>query len=294
MSNIGAVVNFTKSSHHDTYPFISSSKADISGRSVLITGASKGIGRVIATSYATAGASTIILLARSSLDETRDLVHQAAKKADRAEPNVLTVKCDTTSEPDVTEAVKTVTEAVGKLDILINNAGYSSTWSSMTESDPSEWWRTWEVNVKGTYLISRAFIPLLLKTESGLKTIVSISSMGGVATVPTASAYQASKSAQIRLTNYLCIEHKEDGLLAYSIHPGGVKTELAKSMPEAMRNRILTDTPELAGDSLVWLTKERREWLMDRFISAAWDMEELEARKEEIVEKDLLKFKMDV
>ena len=64
-------------------------------------------------------------------------------------------------------------------------------------------------------------------------------------------------------------------------------------MPEYM-HPSLGDTPEVAGDCLVWLTKERREWLMDRFVSVQWDMEELEAKEIQIEKRALLKFKMAV
>ena len=83
------------------------------------------------------------------------------------------------------------------------------------------------------------------------------------------------------------------GLLAYTIHPCGAKTETALNMPEYMHS-ILTETPELAADTLVWLTRERKEWLQGRFVFGPGDMEELEAKKEEIVERDLMKLKLDV
>ena len=299
MANHGTIQKFTPTLHNDTYPFISSSKANLSGRNVLITGASKGIGQAVARSFGQAGASGIILLARSALGETKDLVYSAAEKAGRAQPKVLMIKCDTTSEKDVDAAAKQVAEVFGRIDVVINNAGYLETWKPVAETDPSEWWKTWEVNVKGTYLVSRASIPLLLKPAAaeaegaGLKTIVTMTSMGGISTRPHASAYQSSKTAQIRLTNFLCADYKEEGLLAFSVHPGSVKTELAQGMPAYM-HEMLKDTPELVGDSMVWLTGERREWLRDRFVSVSWDMEELEAKRGEIEERDLLKFKMAV
>lgn len=70
-------------------------------------------------------------------------------------------------------------------------------------------------------------------------------------------------------------------------------TELASGMPEAM-HQILTDTPELAGDTMVWLTAERREWLAGRYVSVTWDAEELLQKKQKIVDGDLLKVRMDV
>ena len=188
MADAGAVGTFAKTLHNDTYSFISPSKVDLSGRHVLITGASKGLGRAMAISSAAAGASAIVLLARSGLGETKDLVHAAAEKAGRAEPKVLTVKCDTMSELDVDAAAKRVAEGLGTLDVVVNNARYLETWKPIAESEPGEWWKSWEVNVKGTYLVSRAFIPLLLKSPGGLKTTVSVTSMGGVKSIPHSSA----------------------------------------------------------------------------------------------------------
>lgn len=70
-------------------------------------------------------------------------------------------------------------------------------------------------------------------------------------------------------------------------------TELAKAMPKETHG-ILTDTPELAGDSTVWLTAVRREWLAGRYVSVNWDMEEFEKEKERVEKGDLLKFKLSV
>jgi hypothetical protein len=78
-----------------------------------------------------------------------------------------------------------------------------------------------------------------------------------------------------------------------AIHPGSVKTELASNMPDYMQ-KFLTDEPQLPADTIIWLGKENRPWLSGRYVSVAWDMAELEAKKDEIVEKDLLKFRMAV
>jgi hypothetical protein len=86
-------------------------------------------------------------------------------------------------------------------------------------------------------------------------------------------------------------EYGDKGLVCFAIHPGGVKTELATNMPAEM-HQLLTDTPELPADTLVWLGKEHRPWLSGRYVSVTWDMEELEAKKDEIVQKDVLKFRL--
>lgn len=112
----------------------------------------------------------------------------------------------------------------------------------------------------------RSFLPLVLKSE--LKTILNLSSTGAHRTAPGASAYQSSKLTVCRFTEFLMVEHGKEGLIAFSAHPGGVPTELANNMPEYML-KVLTDTPELAADTFVALTAERKEWLGGRYVSVA-------------------------
>ncbi|KAJ5094511.1 NADP(+)-dependent dehydrogenase [Penicillium angulare] len=274
----------------DTYPFIDPSKADLTGKSVLITGASKGIGKATAISFAIAGCSKILLTARSDLADVEIAVHNAARKANRPQPVVYSMKVDVTSEDSVRAAAETAKDVLdGSLDVLINNAGYLEDWKPIAESQPSEWWRSWETNIKGTYLAAHFFIPLLLKSQT--KTIVNISSGGAHVIFPGASAYQTSKFALCRLNEFMDKEYYEQGLVAISLHPGGVKTELAMNMPPD-RQSLLTDTPELAADTLVWLARERRDWLAGRFASVSWDMEELEQKKQDVVQRNLFKFRV--
>ena len=159
----------------------------------------------------------------------------------------------------------------------------------MIESDPKEWWTTWEINIKGVYLLSRAFIPLLLK--GGSKTIVNVSSVGALFVMPGASAYQTTKFALLRFTEFLAKEYEAQGIVTFAVHPGGVQTELALNMPEAVHG-FLTDTPELAGDTLSYLTQKPQSWLIGRFVSVNWDMPEFFARKEEVVQGDKLKMRL--
>ncbi|KAL2409285.1 Short chain dehydrogenase citE [Exophiala dermatitidis] len=287
--------NFVPTVHHDTYPAIDPLKADLSRKYVLVTGASKGIGRATALSCAKAGAGGIAVLARSesALSSLAQELYAAAEAAGRrARPKVLCLTADTTVESQVQAAAdKIAAEFNGRLDILINNAGYLEKWKPIADptSDPVDWWRSFEVNVKGVYLMDRALIPLLLKTEGGDKTIISVSSIGAHAVVPGGSAYQTAKQAVLRLNNFLVAECAGQGLLAYSIHPGGVPTVLGLTMPEFM-HEVLKDTPELAADTFVWLTKERRDWLNDRYFDVTWDVDEFLAKKDDIVQKDLLRY----
>lgn len=215
-SNRQAVLSFTKTVRHDTYEFISPKKVDLSGKSVFITGASKGVGRETALSFAAAGCSEIAVGARSDLSSLVGEIKEAAKKAGRTrEPKVVNLKLDVTSEDSVKAAAETISkEFGGKLDILINNAGYLEEWLPVGEAKPSEWWTTYEINVKGVFLCCRYLIPLLLESE--LKAIINTSSVGAIGVMHGASAYQSSKFAVTRVTEFIANEYGEKGLICFA------------------------------------------------------------------------------
>ncbi|RYP17924.1 hypothetical protein DL765_004243 [Monosporascus sp. GIB2] len=288
-TNWPAVASYV-SAHKDTYAFIDPAKADLTGKSVLITGASKGIGKATAISFAISGCSKILLAARSDLADVETVIKDAAKKANRPQPLVHSLKVDVTSEDSVRVAAEAAADILGgSLDVLINNAGYLEEWKPIAESKPREWWWTWEVNIKGTYLVTRYFVPLLLKSQT--KTIINVSSGGAHVMFPGASGYQTTKFTLCRLTEFMDKEYYQQGLIAISLHPGAVKTELAMNMPPE-RLDVLTDMPELAADTLVWLSSERRDWLSGRFVTVNWDMEELNQKKQDILQRNLLKFRV--
>lgn len=284
---------FTKTIHNDTYAYISPTHTNLSHKSVLITGASKGIGRETALSYAKSGASKIALGARSSLSSLSSDLVSTAKAAGHPAPQILTLELDVTSHSSVAVAAEKVTAEFGGLDVLINNAGYLEPFVKIADSNPEDWSRVWDVNVKGVYNTTRAFLPLLLATQGGLKTILNVSSIGAHLVMPGASGYQTTKLALLRFSEFVMAEYGEEGILALNIHPGGVATELANGMPEVM-HKVLIDQPRLAADTVVWLTGERREWLAGRYVSCTWDMEELLEKRGEIEKKDLLKVRMAV
>ncbi|PYI35198.1 NAD(P)-binding protein [Aspergillus indologenus CBS 114.80] len=291
LTNWPAVASYV-STRKDTYPFIDPATADLAGKSVLITGASKGMGKATAISFATAGCSTILLLARSDLTDVATAVHEAARQASRPAPSVHCLQADVTSEDSMRAAAATAAEILGgRLDVLINNAGHLEAWTPIAASEPREWWRTWEVNIKGPYLAAHGFVPLLLRSPT--QTVVNISSGGAHALFPGASAYQTTKFALCRLTEFLDAEYAPQGLIAIALHPGAVRTELATNMPPE-RQAVLTDPPALAADTLVWLARERRDWLAGRFVSGSWDMEELQQKKQDVLHRDLFKFRVMV
>lgn len=287
--------NFTPTIHSDTYPSVDPAKFNLAGKHVLITGASKGVGLTTALSFAAAGASKIALGARSPLASVRDATLAAAKRAGRPPPQVLTLDLDVTLRSSVDAAAAQVAALFdGRLDVLINNAGYLAPFVPLPDSDPDEWWHDYTVNVRGPYLMTRAFWPLLMRSSH--KTLVNLTSIGAHILTPHSTAYSPGKMAVLRFNEFVAQDHgvgTPDGVLVYGVHPGGVRTDLALRMPDQLHG-FLVDEPALAGDTMVWLVAERREWLAGRYVSVCWDVDELEGKKEEIVKGDLLKMRMAV
>ena len=216
-------------------------------------------------------------------------MHEAAKAAGKPSPHIKPIRLDILDAQSIERAAQETSNAFGKLDILINNAGTIEEFKPTTDSDPEQWWQTWTVNVRGTYLLTRALLPLIL--EGGDKQIIMLTSIGAVMPAPGASAYQISKLALLRYTEYLNLEYGAQGVVAYGVHPGAIPTEIGLTLPSFLHHKLI-DTPELAADTIVFLVSEKREWLRGRYVSCTWDMVELSEKREEIVREDKLKIKL--
>src|SRR5690606_19070805 len=99
--------------------------------------------------------------------------------------------------------------------------------------------------------------------------------------------YQTAKHAINRLCEFVQVDHGEDGIKCFAIHPGGIATELGRKMPEAM-HEYLIDDPALAAGFAVWLCSGQADWAKGRYLSATWDVGQLCALEDRILEDDLL------
>ncbi|CAH0036803.1 unnamed protein product [Clonostachys rhizophaga] len=222
--------------HSDTYPGIDPRNVDLKGTVVFITGGSKGLGRAMVLSFAKAGASYIAAGARSDMSQLAKDVAAAAASAKRPQPKFLAIKLDVTSEDSVQAAADSIRAEFGRCDVLVNNAGFLGKSTLIADSDPAHWWSIFDINVRGPYLVSRAFIPLVLESEK--KTIINVSSMGAHLTTPTGSAYQISKLALVRFSEFVDAEYAGQGLVTISIHPGNSPTDIVgdfSKLPEILK-----------------------------------------------------------
>ncbi|KAL8694703.1 MAG: hypothetical protein Q9218_000714 [Villophora microphyllina] len=283
----------TRIVHNDTYPAIDPILANLDGKRILIVGASSSIGRAIAVSYAEAGASSIAIAARSDLTDVIVGIVVAAEKAGRKRPRVLRLHIDVTSQQSVANAAALIEADFEGLDIIVYNAGTLGDVRMVADSRPDAWWNSWEVNVRGPYLVTRAFLPLMLK--DGDKTIVIVSGVAAHSIHEFGlSDFGTSKLAQLRFAEFISVEYGDEGVTALCIHPGNIPTDMwLGGVPDNLKH-VVVETPELPADTLVFLTKEKREWLAGRYINCTWDMPQFMAMQDEIVEEDKLKVRLVV
>ncbi|MEO0937781.1 MAG: SDR family oxidoreductase [Pseudomonadota bacterium] len=261
------------------------------GKTIFITGASRGIGAATAIAFAEAGAAAVYLTART---ESALQAVQARVSAANPETRCAYAVCDVTCPDEVEAATADCAARFGGIDVAVANAGFLGPWGKIGNSDPHGWWMNWQVNVQGTYHLIRFALPHLIQSaarhaqdgQSGGHLIV-LSSIGAQLVMPGASDYQTAKHALNRLCEFVQNDHDADGIKCFAIHPGGVATELGHAMPEAM-HEYLTDQPDLAACFAVWLTSGRADWAKGRYLSATWDVAALEAMRAEILRDDLL------
>jgi NAD(P)-dependent dehydrogenase (short-subunit alcohol dehydrogenase family) len=173
---------------------------------------------------ARAGASYLAVGARSDLSRVAKDAEVAALSANRAAPKFLPINLDIADPKSVEDAAAAVEKAFGRCDIVVNNAGIIGDFALIGDSNPDAWWRVLEVNLRGPYLVSRAFLPLLLKTGDAY--VVNISSVGAHLVGPRLSAYQTSKLSLLRFSEFLNAEYAGKGVISFAIHPGNIPTDI--------------------------------------------------------------------
>ncbi len=216
---------------------------NLEGKTVLITGAGRGIGRGLAVAFARAGCA-IAATARSE-SELTGTAEQVQAQGQRA----LAIPCDVTDAEAVQAMVEQALEALGPIDILINNAGYAK-FEPIHAADPAAWRRTLDVNLTGPFNCIQAVLPSMMARRSGR--IINISSLAGLKPYPSQGAYCASKHGLNGLTKVLAMEMREHNIGVHAICPGGLDTKLTQeNMPE--RDKSDWMTPEDVAHAALYL-----------------------------------------
>ena len=198
----------------------------LEGRTALVTGGSRGIGRAIAAELANAGAQVVVGY-RSGAEEAVGVASEIGGKAIQAD----------VSDPD--EAKRLVDDA-GEVDVLVNNAGVTRD-GLLVRMPDEDWRKVLDTNLGGTFNTCRAASRGMMKRRSGA--IVNISSVVGVHGNPGQTNYAASKAGIIGFTKALARELGSRGVRANVVAPGYISTRLTNELPEELRQTMLANTP---------------------------------------------------
>ncbi|MFN3972833.1 MAG: SDR family oxidoreductase [Gemmobacter sp.] len=216
-------------------------------RTVVITGASRGIGAAAARAFSGAGAR-VALLARSEA--------QVAALAAEIGPAAMAVTCDVADAVQMDWALRRVTERFGPLDVMINNAGVIAPIARLSDADPAAWGAAVDVNLKGVFHGMRAALPHLRRPGG---TVITVSSGAAHNPLEGWSAYCASKAGAAMLTACLHLEEGPSGLRVMGLSPGTVATDMQVAIKASGVNPVSQLDPaahipaEWAARALVWM-----------------------------------------
>lgn len=267
----------------------------LKGKRAVVTGASQGLGRVIAEALLNEGASVLICARGSAgLEEARATL--AAGHPGR----VFAMPCDVAREQDLDALAARAAELFDSVDVLVCNAGVHGPKGPLETADWAGWVHAIQVNLLGTAYACRVFLPLLRKSKRGK--ILMLSGGGATKGRPFFSAYAAAKAANVRIAETLAEEVAADGIDVNAIAPGAMNTRLMEDIvaagPEAAGQaewaaavklqKTGGTPPELAARLCVYLASEEGDGVTGRLLSAQWDpWERLAEFKDELARTDV-------
>ncbi len=239
---------------------------NMNGKTVLITGASRGIGAATARVFAEAGAN-VALVARS----TADIDTLAQEIGERA----IAIRCDVSKYAEVSAAVATTIKAFGQLDVLINNAGVVDPIGHLQDTGPEKWGHAIDINIKGVMYGLHAAIPKMIAQGGG--TIINISSGAAHGPVEGWSAYCSSKAGVYMLTRAADLEGRGKGLRIMGLSPGTVATQMQREIKASGINPIsqldwsVHIPPEWPARTLLWMCSAEADAYLGEDISLRED-----------------------
>ena len=223
------IPTFTPTHHNKAYEAIDPTihpELSVSGKSILITGGGKGIGEAIALHFARAGARALVLTGRTaaSLESCK-----AKIAAQSPATQVEAIAVDITDSAGITEAFRRATSRFGPIDVLVNNAAYlPDEHTSVAASPLDDYWRAFEVNVKGGLIVTQAFLQPGIAVDEGATVININSAVAHIPYIPGYSAYGGSKLAFAKIMEYVQIENEHRRLRVFSLQPGAIETDMSR------------------------------------------------------------------
>ena len=208
--------------------------ARLTGKRCLVTGAGRGIGRAIAIAFAREGAAVAVL------DRREDLAAEVAALLQGQGATAAAVAADVSQEASVNAGIAAARDALGGIDVLVNNAGIDTN-SPVIDMPVAMWDEMMAVNLRSVFLCTRAVLPGMIERRWGR--IVNISSQLAYKGAADMAHYAAAKAGVIGLTRSLAYEVAAHGITVNAICPGPIDTELYRNIPEAWRTRKLAELP---------------------------------------------------
>ncbi|PYK78417.1 MAG: dehydrogenase [Verrucomicrobia bacterium] len=249
-------------------------------RGAIVTGASQGLGRMIAQRFVEEGAN-VLFCGRD--DQMLASVETELQSAAFAGQKVIARRCDVSSNNEVEAMFRQYDSELGQLSILVNNAGIYGPKGPTEEVDWDEWQRCIEINLCGTVIPCRYAITRFKKLGEGK--IINLSGGGATSPLPNLSAYAASKAAVVRLTETLAEELRDWHVDVNAIAPGALNTRLLDEILQAGPERVGAEFHAravkqsqtggvplaLGADLCVYLASEQSNGISGKLISAKWD-----------------------
>ncbi|KAK4942964.1 hypothetical protein LTR10_017348 [Elasticomyces elasticus] len=274
----------TKTIRRDPYDAIQGFSA--AGKIIVITGGGTGIGAAAALVWARAGAEGVVLAGRR-LDKLQETVSQV-RALNNGNTKVLAVRTDLVKDGDVENLFAQTIKTFGRSpDVVLANAGAVAT-VPIGEQSPDDWWNVMGVNLKGVYATAHHFIKSQSDPKNPVGTFITVNSGLGGIMAPGMSAYSISKLAGQRFVEYLHTEYPS--LRSFCMFPGIVNTDMVTATENHFA-KYARDHADLTGLLALYLASPRADFLKGGLTSINWDVEEMEAHKEEIVEQKLLQIK---
>ena len=252
----------------------------LKGKNAVITGSNQGFGKALAQEFLAQGANVLICARNEKLLESTRL--ELSKKVAGSQ-KIYACYVDVTDRKSLGQLYEMALEKFDKIDILVNNAGVYGPKGAIEEIDWDEWEQAIKINLLGTVLACKIFIPHF--KNNGCGKIINLSGGGATAPLPRISAYAASKAAVVRFTETLSEELKGTGVEVNCIAPGALNTRLLDEVLEAGMEKVgktfyerslvqkqQGGTPLVKGAQLcVFLASDKSNGISGKLISAVWD-----------------------
>ena len=219
------------------------------GLVAVVTGSSRGIAKV----FGAEGAKVVVARSEEEGGRLPGNIHLTTREIQESGGEAMAVRCDVTDEEQVQALAKAVTDAYGRIDVLVNNAGIQVNVGLM-DLQTRHWDLTMRVNLRGPFLCCKHLVPVMIEQRSG--SIVNITSEAGETVRPGGISYAVTKAGLNIMTRGLAQEVEEYNIAVNALNPGGIKTEGAVFVRPPDFDWTGWEPPEVVGTATAWLAQQ--------------------------------------